>query len=155
MNIKENAVIALLGGSSCAQAVLEAYCERYGVSSTDARKLTAGFGGGFASGLTCGAVAAGCMVLGLALASNDLSDANARDTTYNATQSLLARFAERNGSHQCSKILSFNNMEMHTPEGKQRLRESKLCVKMVEDTIDCIEGIIAEAKESVAKTVVV
>nr|WP_321258037.1 C-GCAxxG-C-C family protein [uncultured Pseudodesulfovibrio sp.] len=148
MITKEHAVTALLGGASCAQAVLEAYCERYDISTEIARKLTAGFGGGFASGLTCGAVSAGCMVLGMAFASNDLSDADARDKTYGAVRSLLAKFAERNGSHQCATILSLNNMEINTPEGKQRLRESKLCVKMVEDTIDCIEGIINEAEES-------
>ncbi|WP_319543409.1 C-GCAxxG-C-C family protein [uncultured Pseudodesulfovibrio sp.] len=144
MNTREHAVTVLMGGASCAQAVFEAYCERYGISQQDARKMTAGFGGGFASGLTCGAVSAGCLILGLEFASVDLSDAYARDRTYSSTQELLARFAERNGSHQCAEILARNAMEIQSPEGKQRLRESRLCVKMVEDAVDCIEGILAE-----------
>jgi len=147
MNTKEHAVTSLMGGASCAQAVLEAYCERYGISTEVARKLTAGFGGGFASGLTCGAVSGGCLVLGMEFASHNLTDAYARDNTYSVTQEFLIRFAERNGSHQCAEILALNNMDMSTPESKQRLRESKLCVKMVEDAVECIEGIIAEEAE--------
>jgi len=148
MKTHEQAVRALMGGSSCAQAVLEALGEQYGIGSDLAKKLTAGFGGGFASGLTCGAVSGGCIALGLALGSSDTSDSYSRDRTYCAVQELLARFAEKNHSHQCSELLRLNGQEMKTLEGKKKLRESRLCLKFVTDTIECIEQIIKEEKAS-------
>ncbi|WP_421903497.1 C-GCAxxG-C-C family protein [Maridesulfovibrio sp.] len=144
METHDHAVTALLNGSSCAQAVLEAVGERYGLDSEAARKLSAGLGGGFASGLTCGAVSGGCLALGLALGSGDPSDTYSRDRTYYAVQELLARFAEKNHSHQCSELLRLNGQDIKTPEGKKRLRESRLCLKLVTDTIDCIEDILSE-----------
>ncbi|ACS81458.1 C-GCAxxG-C-C family protein [Maridesulfovibrio salexigens] len=144
MEPRDQAVTALLNGSSCAQAVLEALGNKYGLGADVAKKITAGLGGGLASGLTCGAVSGGCLALGLALGSDNPADTYSRERTYYAVQELLARFAKINHSHQCSEILSLNDQEIKTPEGKKRLRESKLCLKLVTDTIDCIEDILNE-----------
>lgn len=147
MDMREKAVTALKGGVSCAQAVVEAYGECYGLTTEETRKLAAGFGGGFAAGLTCGSVAGGCMVLGLEFASSDVTDGYSRDHTYLAVQEFLARFAKRNGSHQCAELLAANGMDTKTPEGRIKLRESGLCVKMVEDAVVLVESIIAEESE--------
>ena len=64
-------------GCNCAQAVLLAFCEDYGMDKDTAMMIAASFGAGMA-GLrsTCGTVTGANMVIGLATGS-DRADANA------------------------------------------------------------------------------
>ena len=52
-------------GFHCAQCVLEAYSEDFGMDSKLARKLANGLAGGSTVGGECGAVGSGYLVLGL------------------------------------------------------------------------------------------
>ena len=144
MNPEKRAVSALMEGMSCSQAVLAAYVDEFGIDPVMAQKISAGFSGGLAQGLTCGAVAGGCMALGLRFASNNATDNFSRDMTSMAVQEFAHRFADRNGSHQCAELLRTHGMDMSTAEGREHLRESGLCAKMVEDAVVLIETIVLE-----------
>lgn len=50
---------------SCAQAVLAAFSEDFGLSQEQAFALGSGFGGGMRTGSVCGAITGGVMALGL------------------------------------------------------------------------------------------
>ena len=52
-------------GIDCGQVVAEAFQEETGLDPETLRRMTAGFGGGLMNGDTCGAYAAGLVVLGL------------------------------------------------------------------------------------------
>ena len=52
-------------GNNCAQAVLMAHAEELGLTTDQAKKLTACLGGGMCVGDICGAISAGMLVLGM------------------------------------------------------------------------------------------
>jgi hypothetical protein len=57
------------------------------------------------------------MVLGLALATREPGSGPARQATYTATRTLLARFGERHGSISCRELLG---VDIGTSEGRER-----------------------------------
>lgn len=50
---------------NCAQSVVGAFCENYGIELEHALRLAGGLGGGLRSGEVCGAVSGAVMVIGL------------------------------------------------------------------------------------------
>ena len=87
-------------GCNCAQAVLLAFCEDYGMERETALTIAAGFGSGMA-GLreTCGTVTGANMVIGLAMG----EDRMAANKTFRA---FAERFKEKNGSLVCRELLA-------------------------------------------------
>ena len=87
-------------GCNCAQAVLLAFCEDYGMERETALTIAAGFGSGMA-GLreTCGTVTGANMVIGLAKGKNRM-DAN------RTFREFADRFREKNGSLVCRELLA-------------------------------------------------
>ncbi|MBQ3299976.1 MAG: C_GCAxxG_C_C family protein [Ruminococcus sp.] len=87
-------------GCNCAQAVLLAFCEDYGMERETALTIAAGFGSGMA-GLreTCGTVTGANMVIGLAKGKNRM-DAN------RTFREFADRFREKNGSLVCKELLA-------------------------------------------------
>ena len=87
-------------GCNCAQAVLLAFCEDYGMERETALTIAAGFGSGMA-GLreTCGTVTGANMVIGLAKGRNRM-EAN------RAFREFADRFREKNGSLVCRELLA-------------------------------------------------
>ena len=87
-------------GCNCAQAVLLAFCEDYGMEKETALAVAAGFGSGM-GGLreTCGTVTGANMVIGLAKG----EDRMAANKTFRA---FAERFKEKNGSLVCRELLA-------------------------------------------------
>ena len=87
-------------GCNCAQAVLLAFCEDYGMERETALTIAAGFGSGMA-GLreTCGTVTGANMVIGLAKGKN-------RAEANRAFREFADRFREKNGSLVCRELLA-------------------------------------------------
>ena len=111
-------------GCNCAQAVLLAFCEDYGMDRDTAMMIAASFGAGMA-GLrsTCGTVTGANMVIGLAKGS-DRADANA------AFREFAAAFTEKNGSLVCKELLGMRS--------KTRLTCADLC----QDAGDLLERLL-------------
>ena len=87
-------------GCNCAQAVLLAFCEDYGMERETALTIAAGFGSGMA-GLreTCGTVTGANMVIGLAKGKNRM-EAN------RTFREFADRFREKNGSLFFKQLLA-------------------------------------------------
>lgn len=79
---------------NCAQAVLMPFCDRFGLSEEEGKKIAGLFAGGMYCGATCGAVTGALMVLGLA----EAKDPAGRD--------LIARFQERYGARDCAPLVA-------------------------------------------------
>ncbi len=111
-------------GCNCAQAVLLAFCEDYGMDRDTAMMIAASFGAGMA-GLrsTCGTVTGANMVIGLAKGS-DRADANA------AFREFAAAFTEKNGSLVCKELLGM------------RIKTRLTCADLCQDAGDLLERLL-------------
>jgi C_GCAxxG_C_C family probable redox protein len=102
-------------GFTCGQAVLAAFADRHGLGREAALRVACAFGGGVArSGGTCGAVNGALMAIGLQHGRTTIEDEAARERTYDATRTFLARFREAHGSDVCRELLGF---DLGTAEG--------------------------------------
>jgi len=97
-------------GGNCAQAVLAAFAEDYGLDVDTALRLSAPFGGGIGRtrGL-CGAVSGMLMAAGLrwgrAHSGDAQTDVAQKLRMYQIARELMAAFAEENGSTICRELL--------------------------------------------------
>lgn len=112
-------------GCNCAQAVLLAFCEDYGLDRDTAMMLGTSFGSGMA-GLreTCGTVTGANMVIGLALGKNKPA-ANA------AFRKFAEEFKEKNGSLVCRELLAI------------RIKTRLTCADLCKDAGDILEKILS------------
>ena len=113
-------------GCNCAQAVLLAFCEDYGMERETALTIAAGFGSGMA-GLreTCGTVTGANMVIGLAKGKNRM-EAN------RTFREFADRFREKNGSLVCKELLAARIKTRHT------------CADLCYDAGNLLEEILAK-----------
>lgn len=113
-------------GCNCAQAVLLAFCEDYGMERETALTIAAGFGSGMA-GLreTCGTVTGANMVIGLAKGKNRM-DAN------RTFREFADRFREKNGSLVCKELLA------------ARIKTRLTCADLCYDAGKLLEEILAK-----------
>lgn len=134
MNATEKAVSLFDDGLNCAQAILTAFGEPYGLSPDSARKLGRPWGGGVGRmGQMCGAVTGAIVLLGHAQ-KDAVSEAEARDKICASIKQLMQRFEQRNGAVVCRDLLG---VDISTEEGQRKIKEEmlmkKLCPKFVED----------------------
>ena len=92
----ESSVDMFLNGCACSQAILVKYCQRYGLDSNIAMKLSAGFASGMRMAETCGAVTGSFMVLGLHICGDDCNTASGRQNIYSLVREFTARFEKIN-----------------------------------------------------------
>jgi C_GCAxxG_C_C family probable redox protein len=113
-------------GCNCAQAVLLAFCEDYGMERETALTIAAGFGSGMA-GLreTCGTVTGANMVIGLAKGKNRM-EAN------RTFREFADRFREKNGSLVCKELLA------------ARIKTRLTCADLCYDAGNLLEEILAK-----------
>ena len=113
-------------GCNCAQAVLLAFCEDYGMERETALTIAAGYGSGIA-GLreTCGTVTGANMVIGLAKGKNRM-DAN------RTFREFADRFREKNGSLVCKELLA------------ARIKTRLTCADLCYDAGTLLEEILAK-----------
>lgn len=92
------------GGANCCQAVVIAFCERYGLSENDAGRLARGFGGGLRRGEVCGVASGAVMVLGLAAGPDGL-DGPSRKACGERVKEFMQWFEATNGSLLCRELV--------------------------------------------------
>lgn len=92
-------------GYNCAQAVLCAYADLFGLDEKQAYKIAEGFGSGMGGMLdTCGAVTAAFMLIGLKNCSDALGDKSTRPETYKRIRELAESFKNEAGSIVCREL---------------------------------------------------
>ncbi|HUT31130.1 MAG TPA: C-GCAxxG-C-C family protein [Sedimentisphaerales bacterium] len=142
----ERAVRYFEQGCNCAQAILAAYGEQFGLERETSLKLACGFGGGIQMGQTCGAVTGAFMVLGLKYGQTDAKDRRPKEKTYELISQFVEKFQSRNGSVVCKELLG---CDISTPEGMKTARARNLfvsfCPKMVRDAAEILEQMLSES----------
>lgn len=143
MDNAENAAATFGEGFSCSQAVLGAYCERFGLDRMQAFKISSGFGGGMHLDQTCGAVTGAFMVIGLKYGRTRADDIEAKRKTAKMVAEFAEKFRARHGSVACSELLGCN---ISTPEGFEEAKRKdlfkQLCPKYVISAAEILDEML-------------
>jgi C_GCAxxG_C_C family probable redox protein len=144
MSNVEKAVEVFKEGLSCSQAVLGAYCERFGLDKKQAYKISSGFGGGMHLDQTCGAVTGAFMVIGLEYGRTRADDVEAKMKTAKLVAEFAKKFSQRHGSIGCTDLIGCN---VSTLEGFEEAKKKDLfkqvCPKYVKSAAEILEEILA------------
>lgn len=136
----ERALANFNHGYNCAQAVLSAFCEKYGLGMELASKNAGGMGSGFRSGDICGAVSGAVMVIGLKYGPSGADNLQAKQSCYEKTEEFIRAFREGCGSICCRDILG---CDLSTPNGRKQAEKNGLfntvCVDAVRMSILLLE----------------
>ena len=113
------------GGLYCSQAVLGAFCDKYGVDEKLAFKISCGLNSGVRCADVCGAVSGAILVIGLKYG-DDKAVCNLK------TEEYIKIFKEKNGSIVCRDLLG---CDISTSDGKEKVITENLfstrCMDMV------------------------
>jgi len=147
MNKKELASQYFDQGYGCAQSVLAAFANDYGLDEKLALKMAAGFGSGMGRLCeVCGALTGAFMVIGLKHG-RVITDGNKygdeTETTYRLVREAADHFKQRNGSIYCRELIGH---DLNDPQQRVRVVELGLfnttCTRCVLDAVEIIEEIL-------------
>ena len=128
-----------MSGFNCSQAVFCAMADIYGIPEQQAARLSASFGGGVGRlREMCGACSAMALLEGLQSGATCAEDAAGKQANYKNVQTLMHRFAERNGSYICRELLQLRKDAPTTPTPDERTEayyRQRPCLRMVESAI--------------------
>ncbi|QHI72628.1 C-GCAxxG-C-C family protein [Aminipila terrae] len=96
-------------GYNCAQSVVCAYCDLFGIDEKTAFKMAEAYGLGMGTMGTCGAVTAMAMVAGMKLSDGNLQAPATKKNCYHMMQRMTDAFFEKNQSINCSEIKGMND----------------------------------------------
>ena len=104
--IADKAVLLHKQGFNCSQAVGIAFSDRYNIDEKTMSRLCAAFGGGIGrQQLTCGAVLAMCVLVGLEEGNSGAEDKGKIKHCYELTRRLCGEFQRQYGSTECKDII--------------------------------------------------
>ena len=122
-------------GLYCSQAVLGAFCDKYGVDENLAFRISCGLNSGVRCADVCGAVSGAILVIGLKHG-GDKVVCNLK------TEEYIKIFKERNTSIICRDLLG---CDISTPEGKEKAASENLfktrCVDMVKNAAQILDDL--------------
>ena len=131
----EKAIELFGGGYNCAQAVLGAFCDDYGLDTDTALRVAGGLGSGVRNAEICGAVSGAVLVIGLKYG-HDKALCNTK------TEEFTAKFKKENQSIVCKDILKCN---IATPDGRNKAVGENLfktvCMDMVKSAVLILEDL--------------
>lgn len=109
-------------GYNCAQSVVLAYSDLFGLDNSLAASISAPLGGGMGRlREVCGAVSGMFMVAGLYYKNDVPSDMEKRKTVYAAVQNLAEKSKALNGSIICRELLGLDHKsDVPTPEARTK-----------------------------------
>lgn len=144
MDYADLAIACHKEGFNCAQSVLAAYADQFGLDREMALKVAGAFGGGMGRmGETCGAVTGALMVIGLRHGQATAEDKQAKETSYAMAREFADRFKDRHGCLDCRDLLG---CDIGTPEGMQQAREQQLfatrCSQYIQDAAEIVEQLL-------------
>ena len=139
---QERAREVFTSGFNCAQAVLTAFCEQYGLDAKLAAKLACGLGGGIRSAEVCGAVSGAVLVIGLKYGQAEPADKADKDVCYAKTVEFLDGFREHFGSIVCRDLLG---CDISTSDGYAQAESQNLFTTRCSDIVAAAVGMLEDA----------
>jgi len=112
---------------NCAQSVLAAYSEDYGLSKDIALSIASGFGAGIGRlQETCGAVSGAIKVLGLAGQFKESDGREKLNLLCEKIRCFTDEFSDKMGTIKCLDLI---NCDLSTEEGRKHFKDNNLKVK--------------------------
>ena len=144
---EKNATSRFEQGFACSQSVLSTFAPELGLSEKTALKIASAFGGGMVrQGEVCGAVTGALMTLGLKYGSTSPDN---EEEIREASQELMQRFKEKNGSLLCRELLGYH---LIIPEELEAAKESDVfstvCPLLVQNATTLAEKIMREKTDN-------
>lgn len=118
-------------GYNCAQAVVCAYCDKFGLDEDTAFKMAEGFGLGMGIMEVCGALTGAFMLAGQKNSGGCARAGETKAQTYKLNKALTAAFREKNGTCLCRELKGVT-------DGKVR----RSCSGCIEDACQLVEEIL-------------
>ncbi len=135
-----------LDGYNCAQAVVLAFAEDFGLEKKTAVMLSSSFGGGMGRlREVCGAVSGMFMVLGLKYGYDNPENNEAKKELYKKVQDVAGLFKEDNGSIICRELLGLNQKGKSDPTPELRTEsyyKKRPCKDLVQFAADLVDEYI-------------
>lgn len=133
-------------GYNCAQSVVGAYSDLFGMSSEDAMRAAEGFGGGMGrQRLTCGAVSGMAMLAGLKYSKAAAGDIENRTLIYETVRDMTNAFKQQNNTIMCGDLLGIdrNSNEGARPDKRtEEYYKKRPCLGCIENCAEIIERIL-------------
>lgn len=102
----QRAVDNFMNGYNCSQSVVAAFADLYDLTDLQAKRISAGFGGGFGRmRMVCGAASGMVILAGLNDGQTEGGDREGKAHCYKVVQELMENFRISNGSVICAEIL--------------------------------------------------
>ena len=120
-------------GFNCAQAVVCAYCDQFGLDEETACKMAEGFGLGMGIMEVCGALTGAFILAGMRGSKGVAHPGETKAQTYKTTKALAAAFKEKNGTYLCRELKG-------VADGNVR----RSCPGCIEDACALIESYLAD-----------
>ena len=131
--------------ANCAQSVVTAFSEDFGLNKDVAYSIAQGFGGGMHINSTCGAVTGAYMALGLA---NPVSKDNPRQSMEKFNALIVdfnRKFKELHDALNCTELLGY---DLSIPEKAKEAREKGLfttkCPVFVENAAKIVDSLLKQ-----------
>ncbi len=142
MSRRDKAKLLFSEGFNCAQSVLGAFAQDFGMKPGESHKVATAFGSGMArAGLTCGCVTGALMVLGLKEGMKKNTDAAARETTFADAVRFMEAFKRKHGSTECRKLVG---CDLSDPAARKEAHEKgvfkNVCGPLVVSAVAILEG---------------
>ena len=131
-------------GIDCSQVVVGAFAEELGITTEEAYKMSAAFGGGMGLGETCGAVVGAMIVLGLKYGHWDVNTLlRQKEEMMNKYAEFRALFLEKFATNSCKELLGYDvSLPEQFEEALSSGRMLDFCPKVVESVIEILEEIL-------------
>jgi C_GCAxxG_C_C family probable redox protein len=136
---RKNAALKLFyEGFNCAQVILAAYADMFGLERENALKIGAPFGGGVANtGNTCGAVSGALMVIGLRYGSGKPAGWVKRATVNRTSKNFIKRFISVCGSKDCDDLMCYYRANNH-----ENIKKKDHCAGIVRKAVNILEDLL-------------
>jgi len=135
---KKEALKLFHEGYNCAQVILAAYGDTFGIKREDALKIGAPFGGGVANtGDTCGAVSGALMVIGLRYGSDKPAGWIKRARVNRISRNFIKRFITICGSKRCDDLKCYYRTNNH-----ENIKKKAYCAGIVEKAVNILEDLL-------------
>lgn len=134
-------------GYNCAQAVMIAFAEDFGLDKDTAALISSGFGGGMGRMReVCGAVSGMTMAASMLFGYSDPKAKLEKKESYQTVQALMNQFKEKNGSYICRELLGLDKKADTPPTPEERTQQyykKRPCALLVYDAAEILENYIA------------
>jgi C_GCAxxG_C_C family probable redox protein len=129
-------------GFHCAQSILAAYAEDFGIDPDTALKLAAGLAGGSTAGGECGTVGAAYLILGLRHGRTlpAFGDVEKEAELFNRIKDFLKEFTARHGAITCRELLGIDVFTREgRAEGLRRNLFAERCPRFIRSSVEILE----------------